>query len=64
MPVNQTGGEKVLLVVYGTKVQTPKLAVDAANELADLAFKFRRVGKSGGCNLNKHNSAYPLGVVV
>ena len=51
-------------MVNGNKVQTSKLAVDAADELADLAFEFRRVGESGGCNLNEHNSANPLGVVV
>ena len=48
----------------GNKVQTSELAVDAADELADLTFEFRRVGKSGGCNLNEHNSTNPLGVVV
>ena len=51
-------------MVNGNKVQTSELAVDTADEFADLTFEFRRVGKSGGCYLNEHNSANPLGVVV
>jgi hypothetical protein len=51
-------------VVNRNKVQATVLAVDAAHELADLSFEFRRVGKSRGSNLNEDDPTYPLGVIV
>ena len=51
-------------MVHRNKVQATILAIDAAHKLADLAFEFWRVGKSGGCNLNEDDSTYPLRVVV
>ena len=52
------------LVVHGDEVQTTILAIDAAHKLTNLSFQFWRVGKSRGCNLNKDDPTYPLGVIV
>ena len=51
-------------MVHGNEIQATILAIDAAHELADLAFEFGRVGKSQGCSLNKDDSTYPLEVVM
>jgi hypothetical protein len=51
-------------VVHRDKIQATILAIDAAHELADLSLEFWRVGKSRGCNLNKDDPTYPLGVIV
>jgi hypothetical protein len=53
-----------VLMVYRDEIQATILAIDGAHELADLSFEFGRVGKSRGCNLNKDDSTYPLGVVM
>ena len=53
-----------VLVVHRDEVQATILTIDAAHKLADLSFEFWRVGKSRGCNLNKDDPTYPLGVIV
>jgi hypothetical protein len=53
-----------VLVVHRDKVQATVFAIDAAHKLADLSFEFWRVGKSRGCNLDKDDPTYPLGVIV
>src|SRR6267154_432098 len=53
-----------VLVVHWNEVQATILAIDAAHKLADLSFEFWRVGKGRGCNLDKDDPTYPLGVIV
>jgi hypothetical protein len=59
-------GEKKrnVLVMHRDEVQATILAIDTAHKLADLSFEFWRVGKSRGCDLNKDDPTYPLGVIV
>jgi hypothetical protein len=61
---NKRGTSIDVLMVHRDEVQATILAIDGAHELADLSFEFGRVGKSRGCNLNKDDSTYPLGVVM
>lgn len=51
-------------MVHRDKIQATILAIDGAHEFADLSFEFGRVGKSRGCDLNKNDPTYPLGVIV
>ena len=53
-----------VLVMHRNEVQATILAIDAAHKLADLSFEFWRVGKSRGCNLDKDDPTYPLGVIM
>ena len=53
-----------VLVMHRDEVQATILAIDAAHKLADLSFEFWRVGKSRGCDLDKNDPTYPLGVIV
>jgi hypothetical protein len=55
---------KNVLVVHRDEVQATVLAINAAHKLADLSFEFWRVGKSRGCDLDKDDPTYPLGVIV
>ena len=51
-------------MVHRNKVEPAVLAVDLADELGDLTLELRAVGERGRRDLDEHNLADPLGVVV